>query len=97
MRTALPDGVDATTVYRSVFAAYPDALIVVDAAGTIVMTNRPAERMLGYAPDELVGLNMDVLVPDAIRPRHADYRAGYAKAPRTRPMGTKMDLSLIHI
>ena len=92
MRTALPDGVDATTVYRSVFAAYPDALIVVDAAGTIVMTNRPAERMLGYAPDELVGLNMDVLVPDAIRPRHADYRAGYAKAPRTRPMGTKMDL-----
>ena len=83
---------DAQTVYRSVFAAYPDALIVVEATGTIVLANAPAERMLGYSPDELVGLNVDVLVPDAIRPRHADYRVGYATAPRTRPMGTQMDL-----
>ena len=88
----LPAGIDAQTVFRSVFAAYPDALIVVDAAGTIVMANAPAERMLGYAPGELAGLNVDVLVPDAIRPRHADYRGAYGKAPRTRPMGTQMDL-----
>ena len=89
---ALPPGIDAQTVYRSVFAAYPDALIVVDAAGSIVLSNPPAERMLGYGPDELVGLNVDALVPDAIRPRHADYRGAYAKAPRSRPMGTQMDL-----
>ena len=89
---ALPAGVDAQTVYRSVFAAYPDALIVVDAAGTIVLANPPAHRMLGYEADELLGLNMDVLVPDAIRPRHAAYRQGYAKSPRPRPMGTQMDL-----
>jgi PAS domain S-box-containing protein len=48
--------------------------------------------MLGYAPGELVGLPVDALVPDAIRPRHAAWRAAYAKAPRARPMGTQMDL-----
>ncbi len=91
--TTLPAGIDAQTVFRSVFAAYPDALIIVDATGTIVLANAPAERMLGYEPGELAGLNVDVLVPDAIRPRHADYRGAYAKAPRSRPMGTQMDLA----
>ncbi len=92
LATAPAAGIDAQTVYRSVFAAYPDALIVVDAAGVIVLANPPAAALLGYADGELTGLNVDALVPDAIRPEHAAYRAAYADAPRTRPMGTQMDL-----
>jgi PAS domain S-box-containing protein len=76
------------TVFRSLFAAYPDALLVVDAGGRIVLANPAATELLGYAGDELVGLPVDALVPDAIRPRHAAYREAYARSPRTRPMGT---------
>ena len=85
-------GVDDRTVFRALFAAYPDALIVADASGAIVMANPSAAALLGYAIDELCGLHIDALVPDAIRPRHAAYRDAYAHNPRPRAMGTQMDL-----
>ncbi len=90
--TASAQPVDDLTVYRSLFAAYPDALLLVDAAGSIVLANPAATALLGYASDELVGLSVDELVPDSIRPRHASYRHAYAHAPRSRPMGTQMEL-----
>jgi PAS domain S-box-containing protein len=83
---------DAADIYRSLFAAYADALLLVDASGRIMLANPAATQLLGYAPGELVGLPVDALVPDAIRPRHAAYREGYAKNPRPRPMGTQMEL-----
>lgn len=89
---ALPPGIDAGSVFRSLFYAYPDGLLLVDQAGLIVLANPTAARLLGYAPDELRGQGVECLVPDAIRPRHAAYRDAYGRAPRTRPMGTQMDL-----
>jgi PAS domain S-box-containing protein len=88
----LPQAVDDLTVYRSLFSAYPDALLLVDAEGRIVLANPAASALLGYAVDELVGLDVDALVPDSIRPRHAAYRQAYGHAPRPRPMGTQMEL-----
>ena len=79
-------------IFRSLFVAYPDALIVTDTAGTIVLANAGAEELLGYAKDELVGCNVDTLVPDAVRPRHARYREAYGHAPRPRPMGIQTEL-----
>ena len=90
--TQLPSGVDERTVFRTLFGAYPDALIVADASGTIVLANPAASNLLGYAVDELVGMNVDALVPESIRPRHAAYRDAYGRNPRPRPMGTQMDL-----
>ena len=84
--------IDTHTVFRSLFAAYPDALLVADANGTIVLANPSAATLLGYTVDELVGLNVDALVPDAIRPRHAAYREAYGKSPKPRPMGMQMEL-----
>jgi PAS domain S-box-containing protein len=89
---SLPPGVDDAQVFRTLFAAYPDSLIVADAQGRIVMVNASAARLMGYDADELIGMNVDALVPDSIRPRHAAYREGYAKNPRPRPMGTQMEL-----
>jgi PAS domain S-box-containing protein len=88
----LPSGIEESSVFRSLFIAYPDALLLVDQAGGIVLANPSAANLLGYAVDELVGLNVDVLVPDSIRPRHASYREAYGRAPRPRPMGTQMEL-----
>ncbi len=89
---ALPAGLDAHTLFQALFGAYPDSLLLVDQQGTIVLANPNAERLFGYAPGGLGGLNVDVLVPDHIRPRHAHYRHAYAQSPRARPMGTHMDL-----
>ena len=83
---------DEHSIFRSLFAAYPDAMLVVDAAGTIAMANPAAEKLLGYTADEFAGMSVDALVPDSIRPRHASYRDAYAGNPRPRPMGTQMDL-----
>lgn len=80
------------SIYRSLFGAYPDALLLVDGKGRIVLANPEAERLLGYEAGELAGLMVDVLVPDAIRPRHAAYRENYSHAPKARPMGTQMEL-----
>ncbi len=89
---ALPGGPDADSIFRSLFAAYPDGLIVADAQGRIVLANDVVAKLLDYDVDALVGLPVEALVPDAIRPRHADFRAAYARAPHPRPMGTQMDL-----
>jgi PAS domain S-box-containing protein len=89
---ALPSGVDERTVFRSLFVAYPDSLLLVDRAGLIVLANPSAAALLGYTVEELIGLTVDALVPDAIRPRHAAYREAYGQAPRARPMGTHMEL-----
>jgi DNA-binding winged helix-turn-helix (wHTH) protein len=75
-------GIDEQTVFRTLFTASPDALIVADACGVIVLANSAAADLLGYPIDELVGLEVDALVPDAIRPRHGSYRAAYARNPR---------------
>ncbi len=88
----IPAGLDEPALFRSIFAAYPDALLLVDGSGKIELANPAAEALLGYTVDELTGLSVDALVPDSIRPRHAEYRAGYAKSPRPRPMGTDMEL-----
>ncbi|CAN5608247.1 hypothetical protein BH10PSE18_BH10PSE18_50530 [soil metagenome] len=92
-RFPLGPGFDDGKVFRSVFAAYPDALLVVDQQGLIVLANPAAIDLLGYTGDELIGLDVEQLVPDAVRPRHATYRHGYANAPRARPMGRQLDLT----
>ena len=73
-------------------AQTPVQLRVADAQGRIVLANDEAAKLLDYPVAALVGLHVEALVPDAIRPRHADFRAAYAKTPRPRPMGTQMDL-----
>jgi PAS domain S-box-containing protein len=88
----LPAGLDERSVFASLFSAYPDALLLVDGAGVIILANAQAAQLLGYSVDELAGLSVDVLVPDSIRPRHAAFRASYALTPRTRPMGAQMEL-----
>ena len=86
-------GIDETTVFRSLFTAYPDALLLVDAGGRIALANPMAAELLGYGtPEDLAGRSVEELVPDSIRPRHAAYREAYGKNPRPRPMGTQMEL-----
>ena len=79
--------------YRAVFEAAPDGILVVDHRGIIRSANPMAGRLFAYDHAELVGQNVDVLVPDVARKAHADLRARYLAAPRARPMGAGLDLT----
>ncbi|WP_421955303.1 ATP-binding protein [Polaromonas sp.] len=90
---AIPLGIDEKTVFRAIFTAYPDALLLVDNKGTIALANPMAAGLLGYTMGEMIGMSVDTLVPDTNRPRHAAYREAYGHAPVPRPMGTHMELT----
>jgi PAS domain S-box-containing protein len=79
-------------IFRQVYDAYPDGVLLVDGQGVIQMANPAVTALLGYSPGELHGQPVDMLVPDSVASRHATYRHGYALAPRARPMGTELDL-----
>jgi PAS domain S-box-containing protein len=70
-----------------IFESIPDALVIVDHAGSIVMANGNAHALFGYPPGQLTGRPVDDLVPSDARSRHAAHRAGYMAQPRVRPMG----------
>ncbi|ANH67299.1 GAF domain-containing protein [Mitsuaria sp. 7] len=87
---AIDDGVpalDESAIFRALFAASPDGLLLVDDQGLIRLANPTASQLLGYANEALIGASVEMLVPDSIRPRHASYRHAYEGAPRSRPMG----------
>jgi len=90
------NGLDEQTIFRSLHMAYPDALLVVDARGQVVLANPAASTLLGYSNAELLSMGVDALVPDAVRSRHASYREAYGRKPKPRPMGTQMELAAKH-
>ncbi len=65
-----------------------EAVVMVDATGTIELANARAERLFGYAPQELVGLSVAVLVPERLRKGHDARCRSYSAQPRLREMGT---------
>jgi PAS domain S-box-containing protein len=73
--------------------AAPDAIVVVDRQGRMVIANGLTETMFGYSREELVGRPIELLVPDRLRRIHVEHRANYFHEPRTRPMGEGLALS----
>jgi PAS domain S-box-containing protein len=78
--------------FRALLDAAPDGIVVCDGQGVLVLVNSEAERMFGYGRDELVGQSIDRLIPEHVRPRHHHHLASYTAEPRTRPMGSNLDL-----
>lgn len=73
--------------------AAPDAIIAVTADGTITMVNAQTERLFGYPRAELLGRNVEILVPDAVRADHPEHRRRYLGDRRPRPMGAGSQLA----
>jgi PAS domain S-box-containing protein len=74
--------------FRYLLEAAPDAILEIDRDGRIVLMNAATERLFGYSRDELSGKNVDILVPNEVRARHAHHRANYGAHPLPRPMGS---------
>lgn len=78
--------------YRAVFEASPDGLIIVDAAGVIRDVNPQVEALFGWAREELLGEEVEMLVPKGMRKTHHQHRRRYARSPHARPMGVGLEL-----
>lgn len=70
----------------------PDALVIVDHVGTIVMVNDMAAALFGYSPEELHDRRLEVLLPEHLHEVHIAHREQYFTMPRTRAMGAGLQL-----
>ena len=79
-------------VQSKTYAAYesvPDALFIVGRDGSIAFANQHAERLFGYEPGQLVGVEIEALLPERYRQRHAELRAEFSADPSRSPHGIR--------
>lgn len=83
-----------TSFVSHLLQAAPDAIIVVDTDGHIILVNNQAELMTGYHRTEMIGHSVDLLVPEILRQPHSFHRNHYLNDPRPRPMAAGGPLAL---
>lgn len=83
---------ESETWFRTLLESAPDAMIIVNANGEITTVNNQALTMFGYERSELQGQAIEMLLPEAIRERHAEHRTSFATKPEVRLMGVGMAL-----
>lgn len=78
--------------FRGLLESAPDAMVIVDEVGKIVLVNSQTEKLFGFSRDELLGEKVEMLIPNRYRPQHPDHRIGYFKSPHVRSMGAGLEL-----
>jgi PAS domain S-box-containing protein len=78
--------------FQDVLEALPDAIVVTDENGHIVLVNAQTETLFGYGRHELVGNMVEMLVPQRLRAQHIDERARYSTNPQARAIHSGLEL-----
>ena len=78
--------------FRQLFESAPEAMVIVDGDGRIVLLNSSTEQLLGYSREEILGEPIEVLIPEHLRAVHGNHRERYAQTPRPRRMAEARNL-----
>jgi PAS domain S-box-containing protein len=82
----------AEEMFRLAVEACPSGMVMISDDGKMVMVNTEIERQFGYARDELIGQQIEILVPERFRARHIHHRQYFVPTPETRRMGVGREL-----
>ena len=78
-------------IYKLLFESIGEGIVVADRQGRIELTNPSLDKMFGYRPGELIGQEMEILVPGPLRVDHAKLRESFEKKPKNRPMAAGIE------
>jgi protein-histidine pros-kinase len=95
LRDAERDAIDrkqADQKFRDLLESAPDAMVIVNRSGDMVLVNSQAVGLFGWTREELLGQKIEILVPERLRSRHPGHRTGFFSQPRARSMGAGLEL-----
>jgi PAS domain S-box-containing protein len=78
--------------FKGLLESAPDAIVIVSEKGIIQLVNNQCENIFGYRKDELIGHNVELLLPERFSNKHPEHRQLFFNNPRARPMGASLEL-----
>lgn len=78
--------------FRTLLDSAPDAMVIIDASGEIMMVNRRTEEVFGYSRNEIIGQHIEMLMPQRFREQHPGHIRSFFSNPVALSMSSEREL-----
>jgi PAS domain S-box-containing protein len=92
MRDVTAENLRAEAMFHALLEAAPDAMVIVGPNGRIMLANAQTDKMFGYQREDLIGREVEILIPPRLRGAHEGHRTGFFAHPGARRMGAGLEL-----